>query len=51
MASGNEWSARLEFYQQKAKTPDATQLGSSAGIIDMPDFSAVILQFGYRFKL
>lgn len=51
LPSGNEWNARLEFYQQKAKKPDATQLGSAAGIIDMPDFSAVILQFGYRFKL
>lgn len=51
LTGGGEWSARLEFYQQKAKKPDATQLGSTAGIIDMPDFSAVILQFGYRFKL
>lgn len=51
LASGNEWSARLELYQQKAKKPDATQAGSTAGIIDMPDFNAVILQFGYRFKL
>jgi hypothetical protein len=51
LAGGNEWSARLELYRQKAKKPDATQLGSTAGIIDMPDFSAVILQFGYRFKL
>jgi hypothetical protein len=51
LSSGNEWSARLEFYQQKARKPDATQLGSTAGIIDMPDFSAVILQFGYHFKL
>ncbi len=51
LPSGAEWNARLEFYQQKAKKPDATQLGSAAGIIDMPDFSAVMLQFGYRFKL
>jgi hypothetical protein len=51
LASGNEWSARLEFYQQKAQKPDATQLGSTLGIIETPDFDAVILQFGYHFKL
>jgi hypothetical protein len=51
LPSGNEWSVRLELYQQQAQEPDATQAGITAGIIDMPDFSAVILQFGYHFKL
>ena len=49
--AGNEWSARLEFYQQKAKAPAATLIGDQVGNVQMPDFNAVILQFGYHFKL
>jgi hypothetical protein len=49
--SGNEWSARLEFYQQKAKAPAETLIGNQIGHAVMPDFNAVILQFGYHFKL
>ncbi|HTU67663.1 MAG TPA: DUF3570 domain-containing protein [Steroidobacteraceae bacterium] len=49
--SGNEWSARLEFYQQKSKPPAETLIGTQIGHAQMPDFNAVILQFGYRFKL
>ena len=51
MASGSEWNARLEFYQQKAQAPAAMLIGSQVGNVQMPDFNAVILQFGYRFKL
>jgi hypothetical protein len=51
MSSGNEWSARLEFYQQKANAPAATLIGNQAGNAQMPDFNAVILQFNYHFKL
>ena len=50
-AGGNEWNARLEFYQQKAKAPAEFLIGSQAGNTQMPDFNAVILQFGYHFKL
>lgn len=49
--TGGEWSARLEFYQQKAKAPAATLIGNQVGNVQMPDFNAVILQFGYHFKL
>jgi len=49
--SGNEWNARLEFYDQKAKAPAATLIGDQVGHTQMPDFNAVILQFGYHFKL
>ena len=49
--SGNEWSARLEFYDQKSKAPAATLIGNQVGSTRMPDFNAVILQFGYHFKL
>jgi hypothetical protein len=50
-AGGNEWSARLEFYQQKAKAPAEFLIGNQVGHTQMPDFNAVILQFGYHFKL
>jgi hypothetical protein len=48
---GNEWNARLEFYRQTATAPAATLIGSQIGNTLMPDFNAVILQFGYHFKL
>jgi len=50
-AGGNEWNARLEFYQQKAKAPTEFLIGNQVGNTQMPDFNAVILQFGYHFKL
>jgi hypothetical protein len=48
---GNEWSARLEFYHQVSKPPAETLIGNQPGNVQMPDFDAVILQFGYHFKL
>jgi hypothetical protein len=50
-AGGNEWNARLEFYRQTAKAPPEVLIGNQAGNTRMPDFDAVILQFGYHFKL
>ena len=50
-SGGNEWNARLEFYRQTAKAPGEVLIGNQIGNTQMPDFSAVILQFGYRFKL
>ncbi|HET9862135.1 MAG TPA: DUF3570 domain-containing protein [Steroidobacteraceae bacterium] len=50
-AGGNEWNARLEFYHQTSKAPAATRVGNPAGNVLMPDFDAVILQFGYHFSL
>lgn len=50
-AGGNEWNVRLEFYQQEATAPNDVLIGNQAGNTQMPDFSAVILQFGYHFKL
>ncbi|HEU4590513.1 MAG TPA: DUF3570 domain-containing protein [Steroidobacteraceae bacterium] len=50
-SGGNEWSARLEFYHQTSKAPAATLIGSQVGNVQMPDFDAVILQFGYHFSL
>ena len=48
---GNEWSARLELYHQASKAPASTLIGNQAGKVQMPDFDAVILQFGYHFSL
>jgi hypothetical protein len=50
-AGGNEWNARLEFYRQTAKAPHEVLIGNQLGNAQMPDFNAVILQFGYHFKL
>jgi hypothetical protein len=50
-AGGNEWSARLEYYQQSGSIPPAQIIGNQAGREQYPDLSAVIAQFGYRFGL
>ena len=50
-AGGNEWNARLEFYRQTAEAPNEVLIGNQIGNTQMPDFNAVILQFGYHFKL
>jgi hypothetical protein len=50
-AGGNEWNTRLEFYRQTAKAPGNVLIGNQVGNSQMPDFNAVILQFGYHFKL
>jgi hypothetical protein len=50
-AGGNEWNARLEFYRQTAEAPREVLIGNQLGNAQMPDFNAVILQFGYHFKL
>jgi hypothetical protein len=50
-AGGNEWNVRMEFYQQTSKAPNEVLMGNQIGNAQMPDFNAVILQFGYHFKL
>jgi hypothetical protein len=50
-AGGNEWNARLELYRQTSKAPNDVLIGNQIGNAQMPDFHAVILQFGYHFKL
>jgi len=47
---GNEWSARLEMYRQSGVLPTAQLIGSQLDNARLPDFDAVILQVGYRFK-
>jgi hypothetical protein len=48
---GNEWNARLEFYRQTGSVPTDQLIGSQVGNAQLPDFNAVIVQVGYRFKL
>ena len=50
-SGGNEWNARLELYHQVSTPPLATLIGNQAANLKMPDFDAVILQFGYHFSL
>lgn len=50
MSSGNEVSARLELYRQKGKLPADQLIGEQVGNAQLPDFDAVILQFGYHFR-
>jgi hypothetical protein len=50
-ASGNEWSTRLEYYQQSGQVPGDQIIGNQANREQYPDLSAVIVQFAYRFGL
>ena len=50
-ASGNEWSLRAEYYQQNGSVPREQIVGNQANREQYPDLSAVIVQFGYRFRL
>jgi hypothetical protein len=49
--SGNDFSVRLELYQQSGDIPSSRLIGNQAGRDNYPDLDAVILQFGYRFGL
>jgi hypothetical protein len=48
---GNEWSIRAEYYQQTGSVPQEQIIGNQARREQYPDLSAVIVQFGYRFRL
>ena len=50
-AGGNEWSTRLEYYQQSGDIPGNQIIGNQANRPQYPDLSAVIVQFGYRFGM
>jgi hypothetical protein len=50
-AGGNQWSIRAEYYQQTGSVPREQIIGNQAGREQYPDLSAVIVQFGYRFRL
>lgn len=50
-ASGNEWTTRLEYYMQSGDVPRAQIVGNQANREQYPDLNAVIVQFGYSFRL
>jgi hypothetical protein len=47
--SGNEWSARLEFYSSDGEVPGKLLIGNQAGREIYPDLEAIIAQISYRF--
>jgi hypothetical protein len=49
--SGNEWSARLEFYRSDGSIPGNLLIGNQAGREIYPDMDAVIAQLSYRFGM
>jgi hypothetical protein len=48
-ASGNQVSARLEFYSSDGTTPANLIIGNQQAGAIYPDLDAIILQFGFRF--
>lgn len=50
-ASGNEWTTRLEYYLQSGEVPREQIVGNQANREQYPDLTAIIVQFGYGFRL
>ncbi|WP_129645785.1 DUF3570 domain-containing protein [Peristeroidobacter agariperforans] len=50
-SGGNEWNARLEYYQQNGSISRDQLIGNQFAREQYPDLKAVIAQFGYRFGL
>jgi hypothetical protein len=48
-SGGNEWNARLEYYQQSGTISRDQLIGNQFAREQYPDLKAVIAQFGYRF--
>jgi hypothetical protein len=48
---GSEWNTRLQYYMQSGEVPAEQVIGNQAHREQYPDLSAVILQFGYKFKM
>jgi hypothetical protein len=51
LASGNEWSTRVEYYRQSGEVPRAQLIGNQARREQYPDLSAVIVQLNYAFRM
>lgn len=47
----NEWSTRLEYYMQSGEIPSGQIIGNQANREQYPDLEAVIVQFGYKFRM
>lgn len=50
-SGGDEMNVRLELYRQKGKLATSQLIGEQVGNAKLPDFDALIVQFGYHFKL
>ena len=50
-ATGSEWNTRIEYYRQTGSVPRTQIIGLQAHREQYPDLSAVIVQFGYSFRL
>lgn len=48
---GSEWSTRLEYYMQSGKVPSGQIIGNQARREQYPDLDALIVRFGYKFRL
>lgn len=48
---GNEWSVRAEYYMQSGSVPAEQIIGNQRRREQYPDLNAVIVQFGYKFRL
>ena len=48
-ASGNEWSARVEYYTQSGNASPGAAVGTLANLDLYPDLNALIAQFSYKF--
>jgi len=48
-ASGNEWSARIEYYTQSGNASPGSAVGALANLDLYPDLNALIAQFSYKF--
>jgi hypothetical protein len=51
LKSGNEMSARLEFYSQDGDAPQSQLIGNQLSRDLYPDLDAIIAQFSFRFGL
>lgn len=47
--NGNDFSVRLELYQQRGSIPADKLFGNQVGLVQYPDLDAVIVQFSYQF--
>src|SRR5262245_65837447 len=50
-SGGNEWAAKIEYYQQTGEVPADQIIGNQARREQYPDLNALIVRFNYSFGL
>jgi hypothetical protein len=50
-SGGNEWAAKIEYYQQTGDVPSSQIIGNQARREQFPDLDAIIARFSYSFGL